>query len=313
MPRSLASVHGAAIARFLERNVVTRPTTRRELCSSREYALRDLALSADGSTFVRANKEDWMSERIEVRNAASGTLVSACGFWMSERIEVRNAASGTLVSACGFRGSIRVSQLATCAGGVLYANRGSISYEVGLVSLMPPAPVLYSPTIAIAFPVKGMYVVGALLAVCGEWDEHITVFNLEDITWSRSRSIWKIAHPCRFIQCRFPRRLCALYYNNVPCVAATQPRCVSIFCVSSSATLRCVGQGVLRDPLSIVFRASSNQLIVADVIRGVVVLSLGDPGGHYVIPNTRNATSIALHRDTLLVAWRTRVVALTLD
>jgi hypothetical protein len=69
---------------------------------------------------------------------------------------------------------------------------------------------------------------------------------------------------------------------------------------------------VLHAPRGIVFRAASNELIVAGVIRGVVVVPLDDPDGHYVVPDTRDASSIALHRDTLLVALGSRVVALTL-
>jgi hypothetical protein len=69
---------------------------------------------------------------------------------------------------------------------------------------------------------------------------------------------------------------------------------------------------VLHTPRGIVFRAASNELIVADVTRGVVVLALDDTDAHYVIPDTRKASSLALHRDTLLVALGSRVVALTL-
>jgi hypothetical protein len=152
------------------------------------------------------------------------------------------------------------------------------------------------------------------MAVSQAWGKHIHVFDLADATRDCGDCDWKLARPRRFIACEYPKRLCALYYGNLPCVAATQRllHCVSIFCVASGALLRRVGCSVLHTPRGIVFRAASNELIVADVTRGVVVLALDDTDAHYVIPDTRKASSLALHRDTLLVALGSRVVALTL-
>ncbi len=88
---------------------------------------------------------------------------------------------------------------------------------------------------------------------------------------------------------------------------------MSIYCVSTAVCLRRVGAGLLPNPFGIVFRAASNELVVVDTVCGVVVLALDGHGGRSVIPDTNNATSVALHRDTLLIALGSRVVALTLQ
>lgn len=288
MPLSLASVHGAAIARFLA--CATRPTARRDVVRddvvrSWWHPTRELAFSADGSTFVR-----------------KVTYTAA----------VHDTASGAVVSARQYNDT---AQLATVAGGVLSGCWTGRAHQCDFLS--PTAALKTAvPLIDVASRVEGMCVAGTLLAVCDDRDAHITVFDLQDMTWCLRRAMWKLALPRRVIPCEHPKRLCALYYNNVLCVAATQPRarCVSILCVTTGALLRRVGCGVLRCPLGVVFRASSNELIVADVVRGVVFLPLDDPDAHITLPGTTCAESVALHKDTLLVALDSRVVAaLTLD
>jgi hypothetical protein len=287
MPLSLASVHGAAIARFLTcatRQTARRDVVRDDVMRDRWHTTRELAFSADGCTFV-----------LKYTNTAA----------------VYDTASGARLRVRQYKD---MAQLATVAGGVLSGYWTGRSHERDFVS--PTAALETVPLIDVASPLEGMCVAGTLLAVCGDRDAHITVFDLQDMTWCVERAIWKLALPRRLIPCEHPKRLCALYYNNVLCVAATQPRarCVSILCVTTGALLRRVGCGVLRCPLGVVFRASSNELIVADITRGTVVMSLDDPDAHSILPGTACAESVALHRDTLLVvALGSHVAVLTLD
>jgi hypothetical protein len=290
MPRSLASVYGAAMARFLERNVVvTKPATRRVVRTDREEPARELAFIADGSKFVRET-----TYRAYKYDSASGARENSWRFWSTAHM-------------------VHTGQLATVAGGVVFARSSHCEFWPRQArGLCTPE---YVPLlIDIGGIADGMCVVGSLMAVSQAWGTHIHVFDHADATRYCGKCVWKLARPRRFIPCEYPKRLCALYYGNLPCVAATQRllHCVSIFCVASGALLRRVGCSVLHTPRGIVFRVSSNELIVADVTRGVVVLALDDTDAHYVIPDTRKASSLALHRDTLLVALGSRVVALTL-
>jgi hypothetical protein len=162
MPLSLASIHGAAIARFLA--CATRPTARRDVVrddvvESWWHPTRELAFSADGSTFVR-----------KVPNRAA----------------VHDTASGSVVSARQYEDT---AQLATVAGGVLSGCWTGRAHQCDFLS--PTAALNAVPLIDIASRVEGMCVAGTLLAVCDDRDAHITVFDLQDMTWC----VWRCARP----------------------------------------------------------------------------------------------------------------------